>query len=132
MLCIVRLLQEGGMDMAKLMLCMVLAVDDKFNPKVRSAYDTNSLYTALENEQLLNRKFISYSPYFINAIIMLRQLKCLGIAGRSLYVENNIFDVEMRTHSRRMARIYSASDNIKRLFGSISVNEMYNKLGIQL
>ena len=33
MLCIVRLLQDGAMDMAKLLLCMVLAIDDRLNAK---------------------------------------------------------------------------------------------------
>lgn len=132
MLCIVRLLQDGAMDMAKLLLCMVLAIDDRLNAKVRYAYSLEHVYAELHKEHLLNRKFVSYCPYYINALIMLRQLNCLGITGDMLYVTNNILGDGMGTHSRRMARIICASDNIRKLFGAISTSDMYNKLAIQL
>ena len=65
MLCIMRLLKNGAMDMAKLMLCMVLAVDDRLNSKIRYAYKIENIYTELCQDSLLNRKFISYGPYFM-------------------------------------------------------------------
>lgn len=132
MLCIVRLLKDGVMDMAKLMFCTVLAVDDRLNAKVNQVHDEESLYTVLRKENLLNRKFISYSPYFINALIMLRQLNYLKVYGHNISVTNNAFDEDLRTHSRRMARIIKAVDNIKELLGQVSTNDIFNKSGIQL
>lgn len=132
MLCIVKLLQGEFMDMAKLFLCVVLAVDDKLNLQTRNAYSVESLYAEIRNDQLLNRKYISYGPYFINAIIMLRQLNCVGINGDCIYLKKSIFCNEKKIPSRRMKRIYKASENIQRLFGGVSTNEIYNNLGIQL
>lgn len=132
MLCIVRLLQDGSMNIAKLLLCMVLAIDDRLNPIVRNAYSLDNILAELRKEHSLTRKFISYSPYFINALIMLRQLDCLGKAGDTLYVTNTMLNENVRTRSRRMARIFTASDNLRRFFGSIEVDEIYNKLAIQL
>lgn len=127
-----RLLKNGAMDMAKLMLCMVLAVDDRLNSKIRYAYKIENIYAELCQDSLLNRKFISYGPYFMNAIIVLYQLNCIKNLGNDIYIVDNVFGNEVKTHSRRMVRVFSASDNIIRLFSQISTSEMFNRLRIQL
>lgn len=131
-LCIVRLLSDGALDVAKLMLMVVFAVDDRIRTMVTSSDTADELFFILNNDQLLNRKYISYSPYFLNSLIVLKQSGFILIEGTKVCFANNKFNGNMRTGSHRMTRVLHASDKVRAIFAEMDASELYKKAGIQL
>lgn len=131
-LCIVRLLSDGALDVAKLMLMIVLAVDDRIRTIVTNSNTADELFSILCNDQLLNRKYVSYSPYFLNSLIVLKQSGTILIEGTKIHLVNNKFNKNMRTGSNRMTRVLHASDKVCAILSEMDAFELYKKARIQL
>lgn len=131
-LCIIRLLSEGTLDIAKLMLMVVFAVDDRIRAMVTHSDTADELFSNLQNDQLLNRKYISYGPYFLNSLIVLKQSGAISIEGTKIRFISNKFNGNMRTGSNRMTRVLHISDKVRTVLSEIDTLELYTKAGIQL
>ncbi len=131
-LCISRLLSYGAMDAAKLMLMVVFTVDDRIRTMVTNSNSADELFVILHNDKLLNRKYISYSPYFLNSLIVLKQLGVIAVKETNIYLINDMFNKNTKTGSNRMTRVLNASEKVNAILSGMDASELYNKAGIKL
>ncbi|MBC5614722.1 MULTISPECIES: hypothetical protein [Bacteroides] len=111
---------------------VVFAVDDRIRAMVTHSDTADELFSNLQNDQLLNRKYISYGPYFLNSLIVLKQSGAISIEGTKIRFISNKFNGNMRTGSNRMTRILHISDKVRTILSEIDTLELYTKAGIQL
>lgn len=131
-LCISHLLSDRALDVAKLMLMVVFAVDDRIRTMITNSDTADDLFLILQNDKLLNRKYISYSPYFLNSLIVLKQLGVIAIEGTNVCLINHKFNKNKKTGSNRMTRVLHASDKVHAILSDIDASELYKKAGIKL
>lgn len=131
-LCISRLLSYGAMDAAKLMLMVVFTVDDRIRTMVTNSNSADELFVILHKDKLLNRKYISYSPYFLNSLIVLKQLGVIAVKETNICLINDMFNKNTKTGSNRMTRVLNASEKVNAILSGMDASELYNKAGIKL
>lgn len=131
MACIVHLLKKKNMDMALLYLLSTLLVDNQLSAILKVSVDFEKLSKSIRNQGLISRKLDSFGPYFMNAMVILKQSNIIGISDDRLQLTDYSFP-EGSLQSRRLGRIIKNSDHLINLCDKLSTKEMYNKLNVQL
>ena len=131
MACIVHLLKKKNMDMALLYLLSTLLVDNQLSAILKVSVDFEQLSKSIRNQGLISRKLDSFGPYFMNAMVLLKQSNIIGISDDRLQLTDYSFP-EGSLQSRRLGRIIKNSDHLINLCDKLSTKEMYNKLNVQL
>lgn len=131
MACIVHLLREREMDIAMAYILSTLLIDGHLGALVQKSMDFDQLSEAIKGHNSLSRKLCSFGPYFINAIIILKQSHIISIIDSRLRLVDNSFP-EGGLHSRRLSRIIKNADRVLELCGNLSATTIYNKLNIQI
>ena len=129
--CIVHLLKNEMMDMAKLYLYTTLLVDIQLYSFIKKSDSFNQLCTLIKNQGLISRKLDSFGPYFLNATVILKQNKFIMISVRNLRLGISAFP-EGNLRSRRLDRIMKISEHLLKLCSGLSTKELYHNLNIQL
>lgn len=131
MACIVHILRKRDMDMALLYLLSTLLVDNQLSIILRVSVDFEQLSVSIRNQGLISRKLYALGPYFMNALVILKQSNIIEIYDGRLRLTDYSFP-EGSLQSRRLGRIIKNSDHLINLCDKLSTKEMYNKLNIQL
>lgn len=131
MACIVHILRKRDMDMALLYLLSTLLVDNQLSIILRVSVDFEQLSVSIRNQGLISRKLYALGPYFMNALVILKQSNIVKIYDGRLRLTDYSFP-EGSLQSRRLGRIIKNSGHLINLCDKLSTKEIYNKLNIQL
>lgn len=131
MACIVHLLRKREMDMAMAYILSTLLIDGQLSTIVRKSMNFGQLSEAIKGQNSLSRKLCSFGPYFLNAVLILKQSHVISIIDGRLRLADNSFP-EGGLHSRRLGRIIKNTDLLLDLCGHLSTKNIYNELNILL
>ena len=108
MACVVHLLKKKNMDMALLYLLSTLLIDNQLSTILRVSVYFEQLSVSIRNQGLISRKLDSFGPYFINALVILKQSNIIEISDGRLQLTNSSFP-------RRLFEIEEAGAHYKKL-----------------
>ena len=135
MACIVHLLKTKKMDIALLYLLSTLLIDGQLSKIIQKSMDFDILSNSIKDlgVGLLSRKLISLGPYFINAVVILKQSNTITISDSDgmLHLVDQTFP-EGKLGSKRLGRILRNADILLEMCKGLSTRDTYNKLNIQL
>lgn len=131
MCCIVHLLKNEMMDIAKLYLFTILLVDTQLYSFVKKSDNFHQLSSVITNQGLISRKLCSFGPYFLNATVILKQNKFITISSGKISLGNFQFP-EGSLRSKRLERIMKTTEKLLKLCSGISTTELYHNLNIAL
>ena len=132
---ILRILESGAMDLARLLLMTTILLDDLSRGRLEKAVNAEDLYLKMSRtSRSFNRKYREMTIIFMNAIQMLRQANRIRYVGSasvelvSLASDKNLSEIK----SDRMKKILSSVAIILKKFSDVSTSTIYNQLRIQL
>lgn len=131
MVSIMNLLKNEEMDFARSFLLTTLLVDRQTGSFVQKSNNIHQLNSLIKNQGLISRKLDAFGPYFLNAIIVLKQNEFIRIHDGKLHLGNSLFPNGSFT-SKRLERIIKNSKHLLDLCHGSSTKELYNNLNIQL
>ena len=91
MACIVHLLRRRNMDMPISYIMVTLLIDNQLGTIIRKSQNFEELSDLISNQGLISRKLASFGPYFINAMVILKQSKVIDLSVFSLNPLNHNF-----------------------------------------
>ena len=133
MACIVCLLKQRKMSVALSYLLSTILIDGQLGKIVQKSVDFDMMSQLMKDQGfgLLSRKLNSFGPYFINAVVILKQSKVISFTDGMLILMDNTFP-EGSFGSKRLGRILKNADILLDICKGLSTKEIYNKLNIQL
>lgn len=131
MACIVHLLRRGNMDMPIPYIMVTLLIDNQLGAIIRKSQNFEELSDLISNQGLISRKLASFGPYFINAMVILKQSKVIDISdGVVQLIDYSFPDENLR--SKRLDRIIKDSHALLDMCSNLSSKVIYNKLNVHL
>lgn len=131
MACIVHLLRRRNMDMPISYIMVTLLIDNQLGAIIRKSQNFEELSDLISNQGLISRKLASFGPYFINAMIILKQSKVIDISdGVVQLIDYSFPDENLR--SKRLDRIIKDSHALLDMCSNLSSKVIYNKLNVHL
>ena len=131
MACIVHLLRRGNMDMPISYIMVTLLIDNQLGTIIRKSQNFEELSDLISKQGLISRKLASFGPYFINAMVILKQSKVIAISGDVVQLIDYSFPDE-NLCSKRLERIINDTNVLLDMCSNLSSKEIYNKLNVQL
>ena len=131
MACIVHLLRRRNMDMPISYIMVTLLIDNQLGAIIRKSQNFEELSDLISKQGLISRKLASFGPYFINAMVILKQSKVIAISGDVVQLIDYSFPDE-NLRSKRLERIINDSNVLLDMCSNLSSKEIYNKLNVQL
>ena len=131
MACIVHLLRRRNMDMPISYIMVTLLIDNQLGTIIRKSQNFEELSDLISNQGLISRKLASFGPYFINAMVILKQSKVIAISGDVVQLIDYSFPDE-NLCSKRLERIINDTNVLLNMCSNLSSKEIYNKLNVQL
>lgn len=131
MACIVHLLRRRNMDMPISYIMVTLLIDNQLGAIIRKSQNFEELSDLISKQGLISRKLASFGPYFINAMVILKQSKVIAISGDVVQLIDYSFPNE-NLRSKRLERIINDSNVLLDMCSNLSSKEIYNKLNVQL
>lgn len=133
MVCIIHLLKKKEMSIALSYLLSTLLIDGQLGKIIQMSADFEKLSNSIKNQGsgLLSRKLISFGPYFMNAVVILKQSNIITFSDGVLRLIDQTFPDD-GLGSKRLGRILKNADILFEMCKYLSTKEMYNKLNIQL
>lgn len=131
MACIVHLLKKKNMDLALSYVLSTILIDTQLSAIIHNSKDFEQLFNDINNYGLISRKLDSFGPYFINAVVILKQSNIIAISDGVLQLIDQSFP-NGNLSSRRLDRINDNADLLLDMCKNLSTKEIYNKLNIQL
>ena len=131
MACIVHLLRRRNMDMPISYIMVTLLIDNQLGTIIRKSQNFEELSDLISNQGLISRKLASFGPYFINAMVILKQSKVIAISGDVVQLIDYSFPDE-NLCSKRLERIINDTNVLLDMCSNLSSKEIYNKLNVQL
>ena len=131
MACIVHLLRRRNMDMPISYIMVTLLIDNQLGTIIRKSQNFEELSDLISNQGLISRKLASFGPYFINAMVILKQSKVIAISGDVVQLIDYSFPDE-NLRSKRLERIINETNVLLDMCSNLSSKEIYNKLNVQL
>ena len=131
MACIVHLLRRRNMDMPISYIMVTLLIDNQLGAIIRKSQNFEDLSDLISNQGLISRKLASFGPYFINAMVILKQSKVIAISGDVVQLIDYSFPDE-NLCSKRLERIINDTNVLLDMCSNLSSKEIYNKLNVQL
>lgn len=131
MACIVHLLKKKNMDLALSYVLSTILIDTQLSAIIHNSKDFEQLFDDINNYGLISRKLDSFGPYFINAVVILKQSNIIAISDGVLQLIDQSFP-NGNLSSRRLDRINDNADLLLDMCKNLSTKEIYNKLNIQL
>ena len=131
MTCIVHLLRRRNMDMPISYIMVTLLIDNQLGTIIRKSQNFEELSDLISKQGLISRKLASFGPYFINAMVILKQSKVIAISGDVVQLIDYSFPDE-NLFSKRLERIINDTNVLLDMCSNLSSKEIYNKLNVQL
>ncbi|ATR98031.1 hypothetical protein MCS25_03785 [Porphyromonas gingivalis] len=131
MACIVHLLRRRNMDMPISYIMVTLLIDNQLGAIIRKSQNFEELSDLISKQGLISRKLASFGPYFINAMVILKQSKVIAISGDVVQLIDYSFPDE-NLRSKRLERIINDTNVLLDMCSNLSSKEIYNKLNVQL
>ncbi|PIN27335.1 MULTISPECIES: hypothetical protein [Prevotellaceae] len=131
MACIVHLLRRRNMDMPISYIMVTLLIDNQLGTIIRKSQNFEELSDLISKQGLISRKLASFGPYFINAMVILKQSKVIAISGDVVQLIDYSFPDE-NLCSKRLERIINDTNVLLNMCSNLSSKEIYNKLNVQL
>lgn len=131
MACIVHLLRRRNMDMPISYIMVTLLIDNQLGAIIRKSQNFEELSDLISKQGLISRKLASFGPYFINAMVILKQSKVIAISGDVVQLIDYSFPDE-NLCSKRLERIINDTNVLLDMCSNLSSKEIYNKLNVQL
>ena len=131
MACIVHLLRRRNMDMPISYIMVTLLIDNQLGTIIRKSQNFEELSDLISKQGLISRKLASFGPYFINAMVILKQSKVIAISGYVVQLIDYSFPDE-NLCSKRLERIINDTNVLLDMCSNLSSKEIYNKLNVQL
>ena len=131
MACIVHLLRRRNMDMPISYIMVTLLLDNQLGAFIRKSQNFEELSDLISKQGLISRKLASFGPYFINAMVILKQSKVIAISGDVVQLIDYSFPDE-NLRSKRLERIINDTNVLLDMCSNLSSKEIYNKLNVQL
>lgn len=131
MACIVHLLRRRNMDMPISYIMVTLLIDNQLGTIIRKSQNFEELSDLISKQGLISRKLASFGPYFINAMVILKQSKVVAISGDIVQLIDYSFPDE-NLCSKRLERIINDTNVLLDMCSNLSSKEIYNKLNVQL
>ena len=131
MACIVHLLSRRNMDMPISYIMVTLLIDNQLGAIIRKSQNFEELSDLISKQGLISRKLASFGPYFINAMVILKQSKVIAISGDVVQLIDYSFPDE-NLRSKRLERIINDTNVLLDMCSNLSSKEIYNKLNVQL
>ena len=131
MACIVHLLRRRNMDMPISYIMVTLLIDNQLGAIIRKSQNFEELSDLISKQGLISRKLASFGPYFINAMVILKQSKVIAISGDVVQLIDYSFPDE-NLCSKRLERIINDTNVLLNMCSNLSSKEIYNKLNVQL
>ena len=91
MVCIVRLLKKRNIDMALSYLLSTILIDNQLSVILNKSQDFEQFSKYVIELGLISRKLNSFAPYFINAIVILKQSSIINISEGFLQLNDQSF-----------------------------------------
>ncbi len=129
--CIVHLVKNEKMDIAKLYLYTTLLADIQLYSIIKRSDSFDQLCSLIKEQGLISRKLNSFGPYFLNATVILKQNNFIVISNGNLSIGSSTFP-EGSLRSKRLDRIMKISEHLLKMCSRISTKELYHNLSIQL
>ncbi len=129
--CIVHLVKNEKMDIAKLYLYTTLLADIQLYSIIKRSDSFDQLCSLIKEQGLISRKLNSFGPYFLNATVILQQNNFIVISNGNLSIGSSTFP-EGSLRSKRLDRIMKMSEHLLKMCSGISTKELYHNLSIQL
>lgn len=132
---ILRMLEPGAMDLAKLLLMTTILLDDLSRGRLEKAINAEDFRLKMSRtSRSFNRKYREMTIIFMNAIQMLRQANRIRYADiTSVELVSSVSDKNFsEIQSERMNKILSSVDMIQDMFRDVPTATIYNQLRIQL
>ena len=131
MACIVHLLRRRNMDMPISYIMVTLLIDNQLGTIIRKSQNFEELSDLISKQGLISRKLASFGPYFINAMVILKQSKVIAISGDVVQLIDYSFPDE-NLCSKRLERIINDTNVLLNMCSNLSSKEIYNKLNVHL
>lgn len=131
MACIVHILRNREMDIALSYLFSTILTDRQLSIELHKCMDFRQLSNSIRNQGLISRKLESFGPYFINAMIILKQSNIITISEGILRLIDQSFP-NGNLNSRRLGRIINNADRLLDMCKDLSTEETYNDLNVLL
>ena len=131
MACIVHLLRRRNMDMPISYIMVTLLIDNQLGTIIRKSQNFEELSDLISKQGLISRKLASFGPYFINAMVILKQSKVIAISGDVVQLIDYSFPDE-NLCSKRLERIINDTNVLLDMCSNLSSKEIYNKLNVHL
>ena len=131
MACIVHLLRRRNMDMPISYIMVTLLIDNQLGAIIRKSQNFEELSDLISKQGLISRKLASFGPYFINAMVILKQSKVIAISGDVVQLIDYSFPDE-NLRSKRLERIINDTNVLLDMCSNLSSKEIYNELNVQL
>lgn len=131
MACIVRILRERDMDIALSYLVSAILIDNQLSTELHDCVDFRQFSSRIKNQGLISRKLDSFGPYFMNAMVILKQSKIITISEGVLRLIDQSFP-NGNLSSRRLGRIINNANRLLDICRNLSTEEIYNDLNVLL
>ncbi|EIW92841.1 hypothetical protein HMPREF1322_1065 [Porphyromonas gingivalis W50] len=119
------------MDMPISYIMVTLLIDNQLGAIIRKSQNFEELSDLISKQGLISRKLASFGPYFINAMVILKQSKVIAISGDVVQLIDYSFPDE-NLRSKRLERIINDTNVLLDMCSNLSSKEIYNKLNVQL
>ena len=131
MACIVQLLKTEKLDIATLYLFCTLLIDDNLRLIIHDSVNLEKCTSRVCSHALLTRKITAFGPYFINALVILKQSDYIVITLN--YIESTQKEFPKgNLKSKRLQRILREAEHLFEICHNFSAKDMYRKFNIQL
>ena len=110
---------------------ITLLIDNKLGAIIRKSQNFEELSSLISNQGLISRKLASFGPYFINAMVILKQSKVIDISDDVVQLIDYSFP-DKNLRSKRLDRIIKDAHVLLDMCCNLSSKEIYNKLNVQL
>lgn len=111
MACIVHILRERDMDIALLYLVSSILIDNQLSAELYGCMDFRQFSSRIKNQGLISRKLDSFGPYFMNAMVILKQSKIITVSEGVLRLIDLSFP-NGNLSSRRLGRIINNANRL--------------------
>lgn len=131
MACIVHILRERDMDIALLYLVSSIQIDNQLSAELYGCMDFRQFSSRIKNQGLISRKLDSFGPYFMNAMVILKQSKIITVSEGVLRLIDLSFP-NGNLSSRRLGRIINNANRLLYICKDLTTEEIYNNLNVLL
>lgn len=135
---VLKILDEGLCDVARLSVCLVLAMDDDLRKarKRECSFERYVEQVCGNCNSYFNNKYKDYLILFVNTIVMLSQADAVSIVGGDIMIDNRgsemLTGVIAQIPSLRLHQVLQEIPHLVNMLKCVSVGSLFNRLNVEL